>query len=116
VQETGQKLIIEVPSASDALLTLYESDAFSKFTYWSCHLYLFTEDNLKTLAEKAGFSALEMIQYQRYPLANHLHWLAKGKPGGQHAWEMFNVPELMRQYENVLKEKKICDTVIGIFQ
>lgn len=81
-------LIIEVPSASDALLTLYESEAFSKFTYWSCHLYLFTEQTLQTLAEKAGFSTARMIQHQRYPLANHLCWLAKGKPGGQQIYKI----------------------------
>lgn len=33
-------LIIEVPSSEDALITLYDCDAFQKFTYWSQHLYL----------------------------------------------------------------------------
>jgi hypothetical protein len=66
--------------------------------------------------EKAGFSVVEMIQYQRYPLANHLYWLAKGKPGGQNIYEIFNTPELINEYNNVLQRNKICDTVIGIFK
>ena len=32
-------LVVEVPSADDALLTLYSCDAFQNFTYWSQHLY-----------------------------------------------------------------------------
>lgn len=78
----GAQCIIEVPSASDALLTLYKNKNFSEFTYWSCHLYLFTEDTLRTCAKKAGLKEYKIIQYQRYPLANHLYWLAEGKPGG----------------------------------
>ncbi len=29
------RMIVEVPSAEDALLTLYDCDAFQHFTYWS---------------------------------------------------------------------------------
>ena len=111
----NKKLIIEVPNANDALLSLYLNDSFSRFTYWSCHLYLFTEDNLKVLAEKVGFSVISMLQYQRYPLANHLYWLVNGKPGGQFVWDIFNTPALIQEYNDVLKNNKICDTVIGVF-
>ena len=38
LKDAGQ-MIIEVPNADDALLSLYGSQAFSEFTYWSCHLY-----------------------------------------------------------------------------
>ena len=48
------EIIIEVPSAEDALLTLYNSKAFSEFTYWSCHLYLFTEKTLEMLFSQIG--------------------------------------------------------------
>ena len=37
------EIIIEVPSSDDALLTLYECDAFSNFTYLSQHLFLFNK-------------------------------------------------------------------------
>ena len=111
----GRRVIIEVPNASDALLTLYSSDEFSRFTYWSCHLYLFTENNLETLGGKAGFKAVKVMQYQRYPLANHLYWLAKGKPGGHIVWDFLNRENLMSAYADALSSHKACDTIIGIF-
>lgn len=41
VKSTHKTCTIEVPHANDALLTLYNNEKFSQFTYWSCHLYLF---------------------------------------------------------------------------
>ncbi len=109
------RLIIEVPSANDALLTLYENEAFSKFTYWSCHLYLHTQDTLQRLLREAGFHMEEMRQYQRYPLANHLYWLAKNMPGGQVHWNMLDNPILGGAYADILCQLRKCDTLIGIF-
>lgn len=114
-KKKSHKLIIEVPNANDALLTLYQNDAFSKFTYWSCHLFLFTENALQTLLERAGFVAVEITQFQRYPLANHLHWLAYGKPGGHVVWDFFNKKGLAGSYSDSLADLKACDTIIGIF-
>lgn len=100
-------LILEVPSADDALLTLYENEAFSKFTYWSCHLYMFNENTLRKLAEKAGYRTLKMIQFQRYPLANHLFWLAKGEKGGQNEWPFLDTPSLQSLYRGVGKAETL---------
>lgn len=82
----GGRIIIEVPSSADALLTLYKCTPFSEFTYWSCHLYLFNAANLPILAKKAGLKLEYINHIQRYPLSNHLYWLAKGKPGGHQVW------------------------------
>ena len=46
--DDGQ-IIVEVPNADNALLTLYKNDPFSKFTYWGCHLFLYTAKTLKIL-------------------------------------------------------------------
>ena len=43
--DNGQ-IIVEVPNADDALLTLYNNSPFSHFTYWSCHLFLYTAKTL----------------------------------------------------------------------
>jgi 2-polyprenyl-3-methyl-5-hydroxy-6-metoxy-1,4-benzoquinol methylase len=48
------KIIIEVPNSEDALLTLYNNKGFSEF-FWSCHLYLFSAQTLRTLCVSAGF-------------------------------------------------------------
>ena len=105
--------IIEVPSSEDALLTLYNNKEFSTFTYWSCHLYLFNENTLKICAEKAGLKTIEINQFQRYPLTNHLYWLSHGKPGGQNVYK--EDLELNRLYSDWLAKQKKCDTIIGKF-
>ena len=49
LKPSGQ-MIIEVPNAEDALLTLYDCSAFQNFTYWSQHLFLFNPETLQKLA------------------------------------------------------------------
>ena len=83
------EIIIEVPNSDDALLTLYKSKSFAKFTYWSQHLFLFNEKTAKSLVEKSNLKINWIKQVQRYPLSNHLYWLAKNKPGGHKRWGYF---------------------------
>ncbi len=108
------RIIIEVPSADDALLSFYESKPFSEFTYWGCHLYLFNASTLKKLIEGAGLSVNYIKQIQRYPLSNHLYWLAKGKPGGHKIWNFIDTKELNKAYEARLADRKACDTLIAM--
>jgi SAM-dependent methyltransferase len=111
----GGKIIIEIPSGSDALLTLYKNKPFSEFTYWSCHLFLFNAANLKLLAKKAGLKLDYVDHVQRYPLSNHLHWLANGKPGGHQLWSVLDSDELSNAYEAKLASLGITDTLIASF-
>ncbi len=115
LNENG-KIIIEVPNANDALLTIYENEAFSNFTYWSCHLYLYTHHTLNILAKKAGLKVEFTKHIQRYPLSNHLYWLSKGKPGGHEKWGNFlDSKELSNAYENQLATLQATDTIIACF-
>jgi 2-polyprenyl-3-methyl-5-hydroxy-6-metoxy-1,4-benzoquinol methylase len=110
------RIIIEVPHANDALLSLYQNNAFSHFTYWSCHLFLFTEATLRDLAEQSGLKVNYIKQVQRYPLSNHLYWLAKGKPGGHEKWGFLDSDELRAAYQKKLAYIGCCDTLIASFQ
>ena len=108
------RLIIEVPNANDALLTIYENEAFSNFTYWSCHLYLYTQHTLNLLAKQSGFEVEFIKHIQRYPLSNHLYWLSKNKPGGHEKWgNFFDSNELTKAYENQLASLGATDTIIA---
>ncbi|MFD0961892.1 class I SAM-dependent methyltransferase [Paenibacillus chungangensis] len=107
------KLIIEVPSANDALLQLYESESFADFTYWSCHLFLFTPETLSKLALNSGYRVQYVKQVQRYPLSNHLHWLSKELPGGHQIWDFMNTPDLHHAYEKQLASIGMCDTLVA---
>lgn len=110
----GGTLICEVPHARDALIHIYDCEAFKKFTFWSEHLVLHTRQSLATLLRCAGFSDIEVIGLQRYPLANHLHWLAKGTPGGQARWGFLVADGLDREYEAQLTKIDRTDTIYAI--
>ena len=106
-------ILIEVPNADDALLSLYQNVNFADFTYWSCHLYLYTLATLRRLAKKAGFKVGFIKQIQRYSLANHLYWLSRGKPGGHYTWSFMENSELDQRYGEMLANLGIADTIIA---
>jgi 2-polyprenyl-3-methyl-5-hydroxy-6-metoxy-1,4-benzoquinol methylase len=106
-------LIIEVPNADDALLSLYRSKHFSEFFYWSPHLYYFNPITFSQLLTKAEYNIITMQQYQRYPLSNHLKWLAMGKGGGHLDWPFLDSPELTAAYSGQLAKLGKCDTLIA---
>jgi 2-polyprenyl-3-methyl-5-hydroxy-6-metoxy-1,4-benzoquinol methylase len=107
------EIIIEVPSSEDALLTLYECDAFSHFTYWSQHLFLFNTKTLIKLVEKTALKVNWLKQIQRYPLSNHLYWLSKGLPGGHDVWGFLDEKSLNKAYEAQLDKIGKTDTIIA---
>ena len=110
------EMIIEVPNSEDALLTLYENKAFQNFTYWSQHLYLFNNHNLKELAKRAKLKVKWIKYVQRHPLSNHLYWLSKGKPAGHKVWNFLNNTSLNKKYEIQLAELGITDTIIVCYK
>jgi len=110
------RLVIEVPSSEDALLTLYESDAFQRFTYWSQHLFLFNAETLRSLATQAGLRVVSIQQCQRYPLSNHLHWLSRNTPGGHQLWSFLDSPDLRNAYASTLAAIGKCDTLIAYLE
>ena len=114
--KTGGKIIIEVPSSDDILLKTYNSESFSKYTYWSLHLYLFNTSTLKKLIDKSLFDVVYVKQYQRYSLANHLHWLSRGKPGGHLEYHFLENDILNELYSKKLAEIGQCDTIIALIE
>jgi len=108
------KIIIEVPHARDFLIAFLDLDAFKSFTFWSEHLILHTRDSLRIFLEQAGFSNINIKGHQRYPLANHLHWIAKGLPGGHETWSHLRTPMLDTTYGDMLAQLDNTDTLIAI--
>ncbi|WP_421866749.1 class I SAM-dependent methyltransferase [Motiliproteus sp.] len=112
--QAGGQLVIEVPHAGDLLLSRLELETFKAFTFWSEHLILHSRQTLVAFVEAAGFRVASIEGCQRYPLANHLHWLAQGKPGGHQYWPDLSDPELDRAYEKRLEQIDCTDTLILI--
>lgn len=110
------KMVVEVPSSDDALLTLYDCDAFQRFTYWSQHLFLFNAATFNMLARQAGLRVKAIQHFQRYPRSNHLHWLSKARPGGHQHWAFLDSPQLASAYANTLASVGKTDTLIAYLE
>ena len=109
----GAWIVIEVPHANDLLLTTLDFEPFKAFTFWSEHLILHTRYSLAAFLRAAGFHDISIKGFQRYPLANHLHWLATGKPGGHHEWSQLRSNPLDQAYSDVLNALDRTDTLIA---
>lgn len=107
------RIIIEVPHARDFLIETAHCESFKEFTFWSEHLILHTKNSLDKFVRQAGFDKISISGYQRYPLSNHLHWLALGKPGGHKHWSHLNNPELENSYEKLLQSIDQTDTLVA---
>ena len=110
----GGKIIIEVPHASDFLFAFLDLEAFKKFTFWSEHLVLHKRCSLNAFLDKANFRNTVISGFQRYNLANHLHWLKEKKPGGHINWSMLSTEQLDSAYSSMLQSTDMTDTLIAI--
>ncbi len=108
------KLFIEVPHANDFLISFLEHEGFKRFTLWSEHLCLHTRHSLQRFLEAANFKDVIITGCQRYPLANHLHWLSKDQPGGHQKWSFLRTDELDVAYAQMLTNIDKTDTLIAI--
>jgi hypothetical protein len=111
MKENG-KIIIEVPHASDFLISFFEHESFKSFTFWSEHLILHTRNSITIFLEEAGFKDIVVTAVQRYPLANHLHWLSKNEAGGHQKWDFLRTEELDLAYAQMLSKLDKTDTLL----
>ncbi|OCR06745.1 class I SAM-dependent methyltransferase [Helicobacter pullorum] len=114
--ESNGKILIEVPNGNEALLSIFKNKAYSEFIYTNVHLYCFTPHTLRLLGEKAGLKVEFVKCIQRYPISNHLFWLAHNAPNGQKQWGSFiDNPLLQNAYEQTLASLGATDTLIAQF-
>jgi len=110
----GGKIIIEVPHANDFLFAYLDLEEFKKFTFWSEHLVLHNRYSLRAFLDRANFRKTVISGFQRYNLANHLHWLKEKKPGGHISWSMLSSEQLDSAYSRMLEKIDMTDTLIAI--
>lgn len=90
----GGRVIFEVPSIDDPLLSLYGCEAYEAFYFQRQHPYVYSAASLGRLLVENGFAIAATIHHQRYGLENHLQWLTEGKPGGRERFrELFAASE-----------------------
>lgn len=107
------KLIIEVPNAEDALISLYNVESFKKSTFWSEHLVLHTKNSLEAYLRKTNFSNISVQGIQRYNLSNHINWIMNNQINKIYK-EFIDDEELNKYYCKALDKTNNTDTLISI--
>lgn len=108
----GGILYIEVPHVNDALLSVYDVNAYRKFSFFSDHLHYFSRESMCKMLTRAGAVNPLIIGHNRFNLSNHLFWLRYGKPGGHKFWTFLNTPELQQAYARALAAANVSDTIL----
>ena len=112
---SGGQILIEVPHANDFLLSTVCCDEFKQFTLWSQHMVLHTRETLRKTLEYVGLQDIQIEGVQRYPLSNHLNWLANGEPGGHKSpISILDSDALSEVYQNSLARIDATDTLVAI--
>ena len=88
---------------------------FKNFTLWSQHLVLHTRESLFRFLQSVGFVQINIKGVQRYPLSNHMYWLANGKPGGhKSSLSLIESKSLNNEYEKALAKIDATDTLVAV--
>ena len=104
-------MIIEIPSANEPLLSLYDISAFKLFYFQAMHPYVFSEKAIKMLLASCGMEVEQVIYKQRYGLANHLQWLKDGTPGGNLHFASLFAGRADSEYIKSLEASRYTDTL-----
>jgi len=104
-------MIIEVPSAADPLISLYNLDAFKSFFFQAMHPYVYSRKSFDILSAKSGLQVVDVKYKQRYGLANHLKWLQEGLPGGNPIFEKVFSESTKKGYLSSLEKQGLTDTM-----
>lgn len=108
--KSGGRLVIEVPSMTDALLWVYKIPAFWNFYWQFPHIWYFSLAPLRQILEACGYQAT-ITPVQRYGLLNHLQWLREGTPGSGDQFSKFVSTEMEEEYCARVKAAGAYDTL-----
>lgn len=75
------------------------------------HLWIFSKDNLRLIAEKAGFQRIEAKYFQRYGLENLLGWCLEKKPKAA-IDEPFFRNELDYAWKGACSAREVADYIV----
>lgn len=109
----GGRIVVEVPSLDDPLLSLYALPAYEAFYFQRQHPFVYSGRSLSRVLAAGDLIVDEIRPYQRYGLENHLTWMRHGRPGGDKILaETF--ASVDPGYRAALEAKGLTDTVIAI--
>ncbi len=103
--------IIGTPTDAPIMRELLGESYEKQILFNTPHIWIFSEKNLKMLAEKCGFKNIEVKYYQRYGIDNLLGWLMRNKPQSD-----YNASFVTNTLKNVFKgqceDNKLADFIV----
>lgn len=107
----GGQAIIGTPTEAPVMRRLLGEIYERKLLFSTQHLWVFSEKNLRQMAQKAGFEKIGIKYYQRYGLGNLLGWLREKKPCSD-IDEEFITPALNAVWKNECSEHGLADYIV----
>jgi 2-polyprenyl-3-methyl-5-hydroxy-6-metoxy-1,4-benzoquinol methylase len=74
-------LLLSTPNLDDWLIDFLPG-VYDRFFFRWVHTWYFNQAALQQLAQRAGFSRVEVKYHHRFDLSNALHWLRDQRPTG----------------------------------
>lgn len=107
----GGKTIIGTPTEAPIMRKLLGETYERKLLFSTQHLWIFSEKNLKHIAQNTGFEKIEIKYYQRYSLNNLLGWLRDKEPCSD-IYEDFITPTLNAVWKKECSEHSLADYIV----
>ena len=79
--KNGGKAIIGTPTDAPIMRSLLGNIYEQKLLFSTQHLWIFSEKNLRKMAEEQGFSEIGVKYFQRYGIGNMMGWIKDKEPG-----------------------------------
>lgn len=97
----------DAPIMRELLGVIYEQ----KLLFSTQHLWIFSEKNLRLLANRVGFSECKVKYFQRYGISNMIGWLQQGMPCG-HIQYNFVSKTLDGVYRSESEKQGMADYIV----
>ena len=107
----GGKAIIGTPTDAPIMRKLLGEIYEKKLLFSTQHLWIFSEKNLKLIAEQEGFSKVKVRYFQRYGIGNMMGWIKDKEPGTAVSDE-FITETLDNVWKSQCSEKGLADYIV----
>ena len=107
----GGRAIIGTPTDAPVMRSLLGEVYEKKLLFSTQHLWIFSEKNMKMMAEQIGFSSVKVKYYQRYGLENLLGWVREKEPRSE-IYGDFITDTMNSVWKSQLSEKALADYLV----
>lgn len=107
----GGQAIISTPT-DYPLLRKYCGHEWEQFCYRYQHPWIISKKAMELLAEKAGFSDIDVVYRQQYGLSNAILWMSNKRPMGDDMLE-FITEEMDLAFKRTVESNGTSDYIVA---